>query len=91
MNTEYPCPCGDDRCPADGGGYYVSIWDRLSNAGHGRLGLLAGPYDTHAEALAKVDAAKDLALEHDAWASFYGYGTVRMKGSYREPGKFGKL
>lgn len=91
MTSKPACPCAEHDCPGDGGGYYVSIWDRLSNAGHGRLGLLAGPYETHAEALSKVGRARELAAERDPWACFYGFGTVRMKDSYRKLGAFGKL
>ena len=79
------CTCGDSACAGIGGGYYVSVKDGR------KFGLLAGPYETHSEAIAKIRAARDIPCHRDPWAWFYHYGTVRMKGSYREPGKFGKL
>lgn len=79
------CTCGDSGCPGIGDGYYVSVKDGL------KFALLAGPYETHAEALDKVRRASDLASERDPWAWFYHYGTVRMKDSYRALGKFGRL
>lgn len=54
------------------GHYYVSV------ANGYRYQLLSGPYDTHAEALAKVDAAKDIAISNDPRAHWYAFGTCRM-------------
>jgi len=56
-----------------------------------KFGLLAGPYETHGEAITKIRSAIDRACEFTEWAWFYHYGTVRMKDSYRKPGTFGKL
>jgi hypothetical protein len=67
MDTDIQLP---DTKP---GPYFVSVADA------GRVALLAGPYDTHAEALAKVDHAQTLAEERDSRAVFYGFGTVRMQ------------
>ena len=53
-------------------GYYVTVREAK------RVGFLAGPYDTHAEALAKVDEATRRAKEADAWAHFYAFGTTRV-------------
>ena len=60
------------------GPYFVSVTDA------GRLGLLAGPYDHHADALAEIERVKTLAIEADRRAHFYQFGTVRMKpGTYK--------
>ena len=58
--------------------FYVSVVDGP------RFGLLAGPFQTHAEALAKVDAARKVANEVDWKSAFYAFGTVKMKTGYRE-------
>jgi len=54
-------------------GYYVTVRDA------DRVGFLAGPYDTHDEALSRVDDAARRAREADAWADFYAFGTSRVK------------
>jgi hypothetical protein len=50
--------------------YYTSVIDG------DRRGLLTGPFQTHAEALADVARAKQLAEKADRWAAFYGFGTA---------------
>lgn len=57
------------------GPYYVSAMD------HGKTWLMAGPYDTHHQALADVDRARDIATEHDPRAWWKAWGTVRIEGS----------
>ncbi len=69
MNEQTP-----DTAP---GPYFVSAID------HGKTYLMAGPYPTHAEALANVDKALNLAYAHDARAWFMAWGTVRIEGSRR--------
>ena len=64
------------------GAYYVSATDA------GRYILLAGPFPTHAAALAKVDAARDIAHELDRKAIWYGYGTCRMDAPSTRVGMF---
>ena len=59
------------------GPYYVSARD------NGKTFIMAGPYETHAEALAKVDEALQIANEHDGRAWFMSWGTVRVGGSER--------
>lgn len=62
--------------------YYVSvidgprIGDRIEVK---RMGLLAGPYETHAEALDKVDTVRRIAEEINVWAHFYAFGTLKLK------------
>ena len=43
-----------------------------------RVAFLAGPYETHDEALAKVKAATDLAIEHDPFHHFDEFGTASL-------------
>lgn len=62
------------------GSYYVSIKDGQ------KFGLLAGPFKTHAEALAMVDRAAAIAKEVDPWSAFAAFGTVRMAETYTKPG-----
>lgn len=79
------CPCGrkhDDEGRASGPGkFYVSVED-----GPKKFNVVAGPYDTHAEALAVVEPVKRLAIDGvdggpcDPYAHFYSWGTVRMPG-----------
>lgn len=59
------------------GPYFVSAID------HDKIYLMAGPYETHAEALANVDKALQVAFEHDGRAWFMAWGTVRIEGSQR--------
>lgn len=61
--------------------YYVSVVDG------GRYALALGPFDTHAEALARVDDVRDYCHDYDgktrSW--FWGYGTCRIEPSDDEP------
>lgn len=62
--------------------YYVSvidgprIGDRIEVK---RMGLLAGPYELHDEALEKVDVVRRIAEQVNVWAHFYAFGTVKLK------------
>ena len=67
------------------GGFYVSMIREAGTKAQ-RVALLAGPFDTHDEALALVDRATNLAFEVDPWSGFDAFGTVRMKDEYRKPG-----
>lgn len=60
--------------------FYVSVIDGA------RHGFLAGPFQTHDEALAKVDAARAAANEVDPRAWFYAYGTAKAPDGYDRPG-----
>ncbi|HEY6072490.1 MAG TPA: hypothetical protein VIV15_03640 [Anaerolineales bacterium] len=64
---DHPEP--DDR----EGHYYVSCIDGP------RTALLAGPFSSHTQALAKVEAAKTAAQEVDSKAFWYAFGTCRME------------
>jgi hypothetical protein len=59
------------------GPYYVSATDA------GKFHLMAGPYNQHADALADVDRARNIACKHDGRAHFMAWGTVRMEGCDR--------
>lgn len=50
---------------------------------------MAGPYESHADALADVDRALSIAGEHDGRAYFAAWGTVRAPGR-TEPGKLNR-
>lgn len=64
--------------------YYVSIVRSPK-----QRGLLAGPFNTHTEALANVDRARDKACEVDQWAWFDLFGTVSLPRAAANP--MGKL
>jgi len=63
------------------GAYYVTVIDG------GRFGLALGPFDTHAEALARVSDVRDYCHAYDnkgrSW--FWAYGTSRMERSDDNP------
>lgn len=60
--------------------YYVSMVSCLSNDNKvSKAWLLAGPYDTHEEALSQVDTARNIAVENDAKNWFYSFGTCKTK------------
>lgn len=44
-----------------------------------RTAWLAGPFRTHKEALAKVEAATTLAIKIDPWAHFDAFGTASLE------------
>lgn len=79
MTTAAACPCGSQHA-GEVGAFYVSVADA------GRVGLIAGPFATHAEALAMVEPARTEAEKANAWAAFYAFGTVRMAEGYTAPG-----
>jgi hypothetical protein len=57
-------------------GYYASVFDRSSNAGHGRVALAAGPFPTHEDALAHVSRVRTLAEHFYPYrAHFWAFGT----------------
>lgn len=77
--------------------YYVSVIDgpRIGDQIEVKqMGLLAGPFETHGEALGKVDAVRQIAERVNAWAHFYAFGTVKLKeplnGAY-PPGRLNHL
>lgn len=63
--------------------FYVSVVDGK------RVGLLAGPFATHKQALDLVDKAKEKAEEIDPFACFYAFGTLSLATGKRE-GVFNK-
>lgn len=61
------------------GDYYVTAFDRASNAGHGRTAFLLGPFrDDHAAALSRVAEARRYVEEHYARAVWWAFGTARL-------------
>jgi hypothetical protein len=44
-----------------------------------QTGFLLGPYETHEEALANVDRARQLAHDVDPFSAFDAFGTARSK------------
>lgn len=68
MQTETQTP---DTRP---GPFYVSAVDGTKNY------LMAGPYAQHADALADVERARDIANNADGRAWFMSWGTCRIEG-----------
>jgi len=66
------------------GDYFVSF----QPLGSRKYGLVLGPYQTHAQALAMVETGKELANRVDAQAGFYGFGTCRLP---ENSGRVGQL
>lgn len=54
-------------------------------------GLLAGPYDTHDEALEMVPEVKRVAQGVDPWAVFYAFGTAKTSPGHCKPGTLNHL
>lgn len=54
------------------GHYYVTVIDG------DRYGVLAGPFDSHAEALSWVDDVSKEARKADPKAFWYAYGTAKI-------------
>ena len=73
INTTHDAANPDPRP----GPYFVSAIDGAKNY------LMAGPYETHGEALAKIDPVRDIANNHDGRAWFMRWGTCRIEGSTR--------
>ncbi len=65
--------------------YYVSVADVIANDGTARrVGLLAGPFKTHQQALDRVQEAREIGEAADPWAHFYAFGTCKMKNGHTE-------
>lgn len=80
-------PIQSEEKPDPGpGNYYCSVFDPSDNAGHGRLGLLLGPFKSHATCLEFRDKARDKAQEVCPDSIWYSFGTVRMKDGFERPG-----
>jgi len=74
--------CTEESCPL--GTYYVSVVDGSS------WWRMAGPYNTHQDALADVDRVRNIANEHDGRAWFMGWGTIRDREGKRELGNLNR-
>lgn len=65
LDTDHPDPRP--------GYYYCTVMDGPNYA------LLAGPYDSHQDALDNLPKAKQIAQQVDAKAVFYAFGTARIE------------
>lgn len=73
------CRCGREH--PESGYFFVT-----AKYGQG-VAILAGPYETHEEALDALPKAKSLSLDAIAEAAFASFGTTRIAG-YEKPGQF---
>lgn len=76
---------GSQEPDARPGAYYVTVKDGA------RVALLAGPWDTHAQALAMVEPVRTKACEVDPRGVFYAFGTGRLPNDDSVPIRAGKL
>lgn len=65
-------------------GYYVTMIRGRRKA------WLLGPFDAHADALARVDEARRVAQEIDPWSDFDLFGTAKVRASRLPPGVLNK-
>lgn len=80
-NKTYNPEYGENNPNPEPGNYYVSVIDG------NRFGLLLGPFNSHQEALDKVEAVSNKAYElNPSEAAFAGFGTLRIE-DYNRPGK----
>jgi hypothetical protein len=56
-----------------------------------RSALLLGPFDTHDEALERVELGRRLAFEVDSFTAFDSFGTAKVTGSDHKPGLLNEL
>jgi hypothetical protein len=66
-------------------GFYVSVVDGK------RRGLLLGPFETHAEALERVDDGRRLAQTFNDDAFWYGFGTARVEAETLPEGRLNAM
>lgn len=81
MQSDHVCNAND--CP-EAGGYYVSCTDA------GQVWLMAGPFQSHSEALSIQDKALHIANDIDGRAWFMAWGTCRVKEGELKPGVLNK-
>jgi streptogramin lyase len=67
-----PIPLAEGQTDERPGHYYVSAIDGR------RWALLYGPLERHADAVAAVETARRVAVDADARAWFYAFGTARV-------------
>jgi hypothetical protein len=60
--------------------FYVTVFDKATNTGVGRIGLLAGPFDAHGDAIELVTRARDIVERLFPYrAHFWAFGTCRCE------------
>lgn len=77
-DTNTICPCGTPHTAQER--FYVSV------VNGSRVGLVAGPFATHEEALLMVGPSRALVEKIDPWAHFYAFGTVSKAAPFATPG-----
>jgi hypothetical protein len=81
--AECPHVCTPESCPP--GFYYVTCIDG------DKWWKMAGPYATHAEALADQKRVRRIADDIDPRSVWKSWGTAKMKDGYSEPGTMNRL
>lgn len=81
------CACAEHP---EGATFYASVIESPDRGPDSKMVLAAGPFPTHAEALAVVDKVRALVLARynpNGRADWYAFGTVAMAGDFTRPGK----
>ena len=79
-------PCdGGAECKCEPGNYYVSCVDGPD------WWIMAGPYPSHAAAVADKRRVQDIAFDADPRAWWKSWGTVHMANDYTKPGRMNQL
>jgi hypothetical protein len=84
-----PLACACPEHP-EGANFYASVIESPDRGPDSKMVLAAGPFATHADALAVVDKVRAVVLAK--WnpggrAAWYGFGTVAMAPEFTRPGK----
>lgn len=85
MRPLVPIHLAGDEVDERPGHYYVSVIDGR------RWALLYGPFARHADALAALETARRVAVDADARAWFYAFGTARVEPDGVAPAPAGVL
>lgn len=76
----HPSETSSQQPDTEPGPYYISAVDGP------KFALASGPYENHGQALALVEKARSAVVNHDAWAAFASFGTVRMQAGVAQQG-----
>lgn len=75
---------GEKKAPD--AGKRTKFYVTMVRDGKKKPAFLAGPFDTHDEALAQVDSARKKAYEVDPWSEFDAFGTTGLTADRHPPG-----
>ena len=85
-----PAPTCACAAHPEGANFYASVIEAPDRGPESPMVLAAGPFPTHADALAVVDKVRAIVLARynpNGRAHWYGYGTAAMAADFTRPGK----